>query len=313
MSDGTPKLSDEEFISIFRHHGPAGTAKIAGCSERGVYARRNRLAKIYGGLETPSKGKPKEYPHRGNAEIKNGIVIIASDLHLWPGYESVALRALKKLAKELEPAAFVLNGDVLDFPQISRHARIGWESQPTVIEEIECAQNHLHEIEQALKRGCLKWWCMGNHDARFETRLAAVAPEYANIKGIHLSDHFPNWTKAWSVWINDEVVIKHRWKGGIHATHNNTLWAGKTMVTGHLHSQKITPFTDYGGTRYGIDTGCVADTDQKTFINYTEDNPLNWRSGFCVLTFLDGQLLYPELVTKWDENHVQFRGKLVKL
>jgi hypothetical protein len=48
---------------------------------------------------------------------------------------------------------------------------------------------------------------------------------------------------------------KHRMKGGIHAAHNNTLHAGTTMVTGHLHSVKVTPFSDYNGTRWDVDTG----------------------------------------------------------
>lgn len=301
-----PKISDDELARLSKIYGVTEISKLTGLGERNLHRRRSKL-----GLVHPSRAG-KEYSHRQEFALKNGCAIVASDLHIWPGYSSVCLRALKKLARELEPVAIILNGDVLDFPAISRYPAIGWEDRPNVKEELESAQDHLGDIEAALKRGCHKIWCLGNHDARFETRLAAVAHEYKGIKGIHLSDHFPTWQKAWSVWINDDIVIKHRFKGGIHANHNNTLWAGKTMVTGHLHSQKVIPFTDYNGTRYGIDTGCVADTDQKTFINYTEDNPLNWRSGFCVLSFRDGQLMHPELVTKWDDQNVQFRGKLIR-
>lgn len=253
----------------------------------------------------------QKHSHRAELSIKDGVALVGSDFHIWPGGESVALRAFKKFCKELKPAAVILNGDVLDFPQISRHPPIGWESSPSPKEEIEAAQDHLNDIVTAVPRGCRKVWTLGNHDARFETRLATVAKEYKGLKGIHLSDFFPLWEKGWSAWINDDVVCKHRWKGGVHAAHNNTVGAGKTMITGHLHSQKVTPYTDYNGTRYGVDTGCVADTDHKAFVDYTEDAPLNWRSGFVVLTFKNGRLLYPELVTKWDDGeHVQFRGQL---
>jgi hypothetical protein len=105
-------------------------------------------------------------------------------------------------------------------------------------------------------------------------------------------------------------VIKHRYKGGAHAPFNNTITAGVSIITGHLHSQKVSPFSDYNGTRYGVDTGCLADPYHDAFQDYTEDNPKDWRSGFCVLTFHDGCLLPPELVTKWDEHHVYFRGSL---
>jgi hypothetical protein len=100
----------------------------------------------------------------------------------------------------------------------------------------------------------------------------------------------------------------------MHAPHNNTLWAGRTVVTGHLHSQKVVPLTDYAGTRWGVDCGTLSHARQAQF-GYSEDNPLNWRSGFAVLTWKGGELLPPELVTVWDEKKglVWFRGELIRV
>lgn len=311
MPSGSPKCSDEEFVQLFTKHGGTETARILGILERSVYSRRAKLQRFFN-IVAPTKVEGKIYPHRAQLEIKNGCVVIGSDFHIWPGAESVALRAFKKLCKELNPAAVILNGDVLDFPKISRHPPIGWESTPSPVEEIEAAQDHLHDIAQAVGKA-RKIWTLGNHDARFETRLATVASEYKGLQGIHLSDHFPLWEKGWSVWINNEIVCKHRWKGGVHATHNNTVGSGKTMITGHLHSQKVTPYTDYNGTRYGIDTGCVADPDHRAFTDYTEDGPKNWVSGFAVLKFKDGRMMYPELCSVWDDKLVQFRGEIIRV
>lgn len=308
-----PKHTDEEIIRLFTTVGATEAAARLGITERNIYKRRSHIeARLGRPINAPSRGPVKEYPHRQTLEVRNGSVVIGSDFHIWPGKESTALRAFKKVCDDVRPAAVILNGDVLDFPKISRHPPIGWESAPNPKEEIEAAQDHLHDIATAARRA-RKLWPLGNHDARFETRLATVASEYKGLKGIHLSDHFPLWEKGWSAWINDTVVVKHRWKGGVHATHNNTLGAGKTMVTGHLHSQKVTPYTDYNGTRYGVDTGCVAETDHKAFVDYTEDAPLNWRSGFAVLTFKDGELLPPELVTKWSDDSVVFRGAVIRV
>ena len=107
-------------------------------------------------------------------------------------------------------------------------------------------------------------------------------------------------------------MVKHRYKGGLHATHNNTASAGKTMITGHLHSAKVTPYTDYTGTRYGVDTGCIADPWGPQF-EYMEDNPRNWRSGFCVLTFHKGKLLQPQLALVHDPDHIDFQGALIRV
>lgn len=280
------------------------------CTERAVYSRLKRMRRFQL-VPTPTQDIV-DHPDRVCFEVKNGSILIGSDFHIWPGNASVALRAFKKVCKDIQPKAVILNGDVLDFPAISRHPPMGWEGIPLPFEEIECAQDHLNDILQATPKGCRKVWTLGNHDARFEMKLAAHAKEYKNIKGIHLSDHFPIWEKGWSTWINETVVIKHRWKGGVHATYNNTVYSGKTMVTGHLHSQRVTPFTDYNGTRYGIDTGCVADPYHRAF-SYAEDNPRNWVSGFAVLTFKDGKLLLPDLCSVWDKSSVQFRGEVIKV
>src|SRR4029079_11608382 len=139
------------------------------------------------------------------------------------------------------------------------------------------------------------------------------APEFAKVHGTRLADHYPLWEPCWSVFVNEDVVVKHRFKGGLHAPHNNTVNSGRTIVTGHLHSAKVTPFTDYNGTRYGVDTGCIADPNAKAFVNYTEDNPKNWRAAFGGFTVRGGQLLPPELATVWDDRHIAFRGDLIRV
>lgn len=320
-----PKLADPEFIAMFREIGPTELATQSGVNIRNVMSRRRKLEGQLGiTIDVPLANArqsatlretivPTKYPQRAIVEIRNGMAFVASDFHYWPGEPSVIHRAIVKLAKEFKPTLFVANGDVIDGAAVSRHAPIGWEKRPKLIEEIEAAQDRLHEIISALPRGARTVWDIGNHDQRFETRIATVAPEYAKIKGVHLHDHFPGWESAWSCWINDSVVVKHRYRGGIHATRNNTLAAGRSIVTGHLHSAKVSPLSDYNGTRYGVDTGCVADVEHSQFVDYTEDGPKDWRSGFGILTFRDGRLLYPELVLAWDEKHVQFRGDLIEV
>lgn len=259
------------------------------------------------------KGEVAQHAPRLNLKVTDGTVFIFSDAHYWPGPPTTAHRALVKLIHKMGPEAVICNGDAVDMAAVSRHPPIGWEKQPTVQEEIEAAQDRLSEVLSACTKRTRRIWNLGNHDARFETKLATAAPEYANIAGIHLYDHFPEWDRAWSTWINNEIVVKHRFKGGIHATWNNTMSSGKTMVTGHLHSAQVRPFTDYNGTRFGVDTGCLAAPYGKQFTNYTEDNPRNWVSAFGVFTFIDGKLLWPELVTVWDKDTVQFRGKLISV
>lgn len=310
------KTPEPEFIRLLNEHGPTKAAELLGLSVRGVNLRRNRIEKrrgiqivvpVYNRLPTRYE---TNHPGRIGLTVDDGVVLVGSDCHYWPGPASACHRAFVKFCRDMKPAAVILNGDVIDAATISRHAPIGWETRPTVKQEIEAAQERLGEIEAAAGKA-QKIWTLGNHDARFETRLATVAPEFAKVAGVHLHDHFALWEPAWSTWINEDVVVKHRFRSGIHAPHNNTMWAGKTIITGHLHSARVTPLTDYNGTRYGVDTGCVADPDHRAFLDYTEDNPKNWRSAFCVLTFRGGKLMLPELVLEWDKESVQFRGEII--
>lgn len=308
--------SDADFIELFETIGPQQMSSRLGVRTQGIFERRRNLEKKIGRKLVPkSKNQitiPEiEHPDRIQISCLNGVVLVGSDAHIWPGPPTTAMRAFLKFAKELKPRAVVMNGDVVDLPQISRHPRIGWDNYPSVVDELKAAQDALIKLEGAVQRNTKLVWTLGNHDSRFETRLAMVAPEYAKLFGFHLKDHFPKWDPCWAVWVNNDVVIKHRFKGGIHAAHNNAVNSGKSMITGHLHSAKISPWTDYNGTRYGVDTGCLADPDAEAFLDYTEDNPKNWRSGFLVLTFVNGKLLPPELVSVWTKNSVVFRGKII--
>jgi hypothetical protein len=220
-------------------------------------------------------------------------------------------RAFVKFCKRLKPQVVILNGDVIDGATVSRHPPIGWTHLPTLEGEIKVAQYRLAEIEGAAGKA-RKIWTAGNHDLRFETCLAGGSHQYRGVFGTALHHHFPQWEPCWDVWVNGVAAIKHRWSGGKHAPYNNALKSGMTILTNHLHSQKIEPVTDYTGDRWGVDTGCLADPEHAAFRDYTENSPKDWRPGFCVLTFKAGKLLPPELVSRWDKNSVVFRGEVIR-
>jgi hypothetical protein len=234
-------------------------------------------------------------------------ILIGSDAHYWPGKPTTAHRAFVELAKELKPYAVIMNGDVIDAAAISRHPPIGWEKFPTVKEELEVAQERLVEIVDAAPHAHFIW-NMGNHDARFETRLATVASEYKGIRGVHLKDHFPEWVPAWSTEIkHDGTIIKHRFSGGVNAIYNNTLKSGRTTITGHLHRLGSRAVSDYTGTRWGVEGGMLADRNGQQWA-YTEDNPLDWQAGFVILRYNNRRLMWPQLVHVVGKDSVEWKG-----
>lgn len=317
----TPLCSEEEFVRLWEEHrSPTKLANLLGCNVRKIHERRRKIEAKRGISLVVSNTAPVvvRHPAKLDLNVPNGKIVVFSDAHYYPAEPSTAHRALLALIPVLKPKVIVCNGDAFDGAAISRYPRIGWDSRPSVKDELRAVDERLDEIVKAgrlLRNACKFVWPLGNHDSRFETFLAANAPQYEGVNGFHLKDHFPDWLPCWAAEVNNNTVIKHRFKSGIHAAHNNTVSSGKNMVTGHLHSLKVTPWTDYNGTRYGVDTGTLADASPfaEQFVDYLEGNPVNWRSGFVVLTFLEGELLMPELVQVWDEDHVEFRGELIKV
>lgn len=315
-------ISDAEFIAVWmKHLSAVGVSKATGLRERLVHTMRRRIeAKmniVLPANHPRSADIQLRLPDDGvrlELDVEYGIIIIGSDAHYWPGEGSTAHRAFVTAARELKPVAIVMNGDDLDGGNVSRHGRIGWEARPSHKQELDILQTRLGEIHHA-SPGAKFIRTRGNHDIRYDSYLAAMAPAMEGIFGSCLTDFLPQWQHGWSIMVNDgELMIKHRYHNGIHAVYNNIVKGGISMATGHLHSLKVTPWTDYTGTRYGIDTGTLANPWGPQF-HYMEDGPRNWRSGFAVLTFHEGKLLPPELLHVIDEaaGTVSFRGQVVKV
>jgi hypothetical protein len=320
-------LSNEAFIKLFKTEGPEYIHKSTGLARAAIYRRRNALEGLTNySIQPPGSSRkardradfvPADLPHRHHLTIVNGVVICASDFHYWPAKKpSAGHRAVIWACKEFGPRAFIANGDVHDFPSISHWSPSSWadwEKRPSVQSEIECADERLYEIEQATPRGCQLVWPIGNHDERFEKVIAEKVPQLAKVKGVHLKDHYPSWIPCLSAWINETVIYRHEYAGGIHAIYNNVVKSGMSMFTGHLHALNLRRFSDYRGPRWGGDCGMIADPYGPQFLHYTRDKPKDWAAGFMIHTYQDGVLRWPEIVHIVDENHAEFRGKLIKV
>ena len=311
--------TDAEFIAAWKETGGNLSAireRFGFSFNRCVTDRRIRVEKKHGIVlhsasinSSRNVALRRKNSRRIELSLQDGTILIGSDAHIWPGPFTTAQRGFLAMSERLKPDVVVLNGDVFDGAKISRHPAGIWdqESRPNVKQELEACQAFVSSIKAKQRI-----WTWGNHDARIEYTLAAAVPEYQGVPGFALKDHFPEWQFCMAIFVNDDLVIKHRYANGIHAVYNNAVKSGRSMVTGHLHSLKVTPWTDYNGTRYGVDCGTLADPESKQF-DYSEEAPVNHRAGFVVLTIRDGRLLMPEIVQVWDEDHVEFRGELVKV
>lgn len=252
---------------------------------------------------------------------RDGCAFVVSDQHYYPGLEpSLAHRASVVLSRKLRPFAVISNGDAIDGASISRwpvSSFVEMQGRPTVAAELKETADRLRQYENQPWIEFLVW-NLGNHDARFETRLAEKVPEYSGVDGFTLKERFPAWLPAWRTDFRISaqgvplVIVKHRFKGGMHAGQNNALWAGTSIVTGHDHMLKSYPIASVGGLRWGVHAGTMAPIDSPMFTHYTEDNVQNWHQGFAILHFRSGWFLGPELIYV-DSGRVYFRGEVLKV
>jgi hypothetical protein len=137
-------------------------------------ARRNHLeGKLGMTIAAPHKAQARKtggIENRVPLSIRDGVVIVGSDAHYWPGEISTAHRGLVRISKDLgeDVKAVIMNGDVADFPKIGRHPPIGWEKPPDVEDEMDAIDQRLTEIRAAAPKA-RHLWTRGNHDSRFET------------------------------------------------------------------------------------------------------------------------------------------------
>ena len=306
------KLSDDEWIAKFKECGSSPTimAKATGLSLRRIFTRRNSLATKLT-IPLPSNANPYDYNPRLKLDSFTGTAVVFSDCHWWPGIsETVAYKALLEVIKEIKPKLVVGNGDLLDGANISRFGPIGWAKTPNVKEELDEVGARETAIRHAAGRNTEFVRTIGNHDLRYDSTLSSRASHFIGIKGFRLADHMPDWKETMSLWLNEHTVIKHRWHNGISAGRNNTLKAGKSMVTGHDHVLQCTPYSDYNGLRWAVQDGTLAEPAGVQFA-YGEDNPSQANSGFVVLTFdKDGSLFDPE-VCRVRDGVAYFRGQRV--
>jgi hypothetical protein len=328
------KFSDEEVIDAWRRGGgsPTGAARILGANVVALMARRARMAKRGIVLPTASASnnqngtngfgrhdwqvKAVPYENRASETLRDGYMVIFSDAHFWPGIRSVAFEALLKVVATLRPKLLISNGDAFDGASISRHDPLGWQTLPTVIEELDATKNFLDEIARAAPTAKRRF-VVGNHDSRFDRRLATETQDFKGVKGFRLSDHLKGWPMSYAVLVNEETdpaFVVHSIRGGMYAPRNNVLAAGCTVFTGHLHSQKTIPVSTLLDDWEGVDSGTLADRDGPQF-SYVSSRPTDWREGFAVERYDRNGYRYPVELCRVQhvkgEARAVFRGEVV--
>lgn len=112
--------------------------------------------------------------------IKEKKIAVLSDIHI-PYHSIEALTACFDFLKSERPEAILLNGDILDFYQLSRFGKD--VRKRSVAHELQAAREFLDVLSQF---GAKIYYKIGNHEERYEHYLMQKAPELLGVQQFEL-------------------------------------------------------------------------------------------------------------------------------
>lgn len=224
-------------------------------------------------------------------DIKNGTIIVASDIHI-PFQDALAVKLFINYCAKKQPEVIVLNGDILDMFMLSKFTK-GEGRNP--LEEITEARYLLENLRAVCPNSQI-YYVIGNHETRLERYVLNKAPELASLiedvfSIVKVSDF--RIRGCASLTVNDNLVFKHGTllgnKSGLSAIKEmeNAYMSG---CTGHTHRLCKYIARKSGRKFFWIETGCLCDLTPEYMINP------NWQQGFASIEIKNSKVRHAKII-----------------
>jgi len=215
-------------------------------------------------------------------------ILLLSDIHI-PFHDQGALSAALVWGRKWGPTCVLLNGDTLDFHQVSRYDHDG--SKVTYEEEIAAGCQFLRHLRALFPKARMVFK-EGNHEERLEKYILARAPALFGLEAVTVAGLLG--LAGFGVeHVRDQRVIRcgklrvihgHEYGGGLYAPVNPARWlmqrARKPSIMGHLHQTSEQIEQDIDGRQLATwSVGCLSGLHPR----YRRLSA-KWNHGFAALT-----------------------------
>lgn len=216
-------------------------------------------------------------------------VLLLSDIH-FPYHDKKAITAALSYGKRKKVEAIFINGDALDFYQLSFHEKD--PRQTSIPEEIKIAQDFFRSLKKNFPKALI-YFIPGNHEYRLQRYLRVKAPELLDCDefrldvilklgeiGIH---YIPHGTKCYFGKLLVEHGDKIKGAGGVNPARTLFLRLKRHAICGHFHRTSESTERIYDGevvVTYSV--GCLCELEPR----YMEVN--NHNHGFAIVE-MEGQ------------------------
>lgn len=224
-------------------------------------------------------------------ELKHGLIF--PDIH-FPYHDEKALRAAINYALDVQPDFIVLNGDTVDFHQLSY-----FEKDPTkknIVQELEMLKDFLSELKSFFP-GTKIIFKAGNHEERYDRYLMQAAPVLYHLDEVRLKSVL-KLDEMGIEYVGEKRVIRYRELNIIHGheyrfsisnpvnpARGVFMRTHKSTLVGHFHQGSEHPETSIDGDIICCwSSGCLCDLHPQWL-------PLNkWGHGFSEVIGLEDGL-----------------------
>lgn len=145
-------------------------------------------------------------------------ILVLSDLHI-PYHDIQAITTALDYGKKQGINTILINGDLIDFYQISRFTNL--ERKRSVKDELEITKEFLSILNKVFPKVPI-YFLKGNHDNRLEYYLATKAPELLDVSEFRLKDLLEAEKHNMQIF-DDTTLIK---AGKLSITHGHLLLRG---------------------------------------------------------------------------------------
>ena len=220
------------------------------------------------------------------SDPKVGRVLVLSDIHI-PYHDKAALAVAMSFAEDYAPTVIVLNGDILDFHEVSSHPQ-DKHNVITFEDELSEGRQFLRALRASHPLAEIAF-TMGNHEDRLQRYLTNRAPELSSMTELAL-DRVLDFEALKIRFINadDKYPI-----GPIEVFHGSIIRKdsgnsarahmerrGGGVLMGHTHRLAMVSKTDRNGTHWAVENGHLSDPSP----SWTVDP--NWQQGFTTIDYV---------------------------
>lgn len=264
---------------IKRIRGLSGIKEYNSTKDKSLYKEKTYN---YNPFDLPETKTEKRETWKLPTSIKK--VLLLSDIH-FPYQDNEALTTALNYGKEENVDAIFLNGDMLDFYQLSFH-----EKDPrvtSIAEELEMGRLFFQTLRKHFPNANI-YYIPGNHEHRMKRYLRVKAPELLGVPefridvllkvaeyGILFIEHG---TKCYFGKLLVEHGDKMKGSGGVNPARTLYLKMKRHAICGHFHRTTEATEKVYDGDVYvTYSTGCLCELEPR----YMEVN--NHNHGFAIV------------------------------